>query len=177
MFTKTTFFYLVVLLLISCSGEISPYEYYSRSPIILNGQIDIDGNGFFDVSIEKTSEKLAGKTVKTFKVTPLNDSRILFKSRFGADILHFGDTVYSEVSIPHYWSQIPSYLARQTTTGDKYWIGLWAGQTGYLGLKIKRRTEYHCAWMYMRVDTLKENYEIYNTRYSLFSNKDLVINQ
>ena len=177
MFKQILLFFLVEIFLISCSGDISPYEYNSKIPYVLNNRIDIDRNGSFDVSIEKTTVELTDRTIKVFKIEPLNDSEVLFIGRFGAARLQFGDTIRSEVTLPYYWSPFTSSLARQRTTGNIYWIGLWAGQRGYVGLKIKRQGEYHCSWLHLKVDTLKERYEIYDATYSLFSNKDLIIKE
>ncbi len=175
MFIKIAILVFAVMILFFCTGQIFPDLGNLKRPIISDGQIDIDRNGSFDVIIEKNFITTIDTLIKSFEINPLNDSKILHRRRSGVEIFQVGDTIRSEADFGHYWLPSESILALKAPPDTTRWRGLWAGKTGYCALKIKIQAAHHCAWIYMKIDTLDEDFKVFNASYNPVSNQDFII--
>ena len=164
------------MFLLFCTGKITPYSDHSNKPIIEDGKIDIDRNGIFDVLIGKQFTAYPATVNEAFFVEPLNDTRILYNAILGkAEMFQTGDTISLEVNYPQIWGSFFTYLTWRGYPDTTHWAGSWASKRGYLPLKIKIEEEYHCAWINMKIDTLRDNYEVYAASYNEDSNQDFII--
>ena len=165
-----------IMIISFCTGKISPYSDNSDKPFIKDGKIDIDKNGIYDVKLTKDSIKISNFYEELFKLVPLNDTQTLQSRRIlGVEIYHVGDVILSKAKPPIYWADSTLILAWKILPDSTRWRGNWAGQRGYLPLKIKIGSEYHCSWIEMKIDTVEEKFKVFEVYHNPIPDQDLVI--
>lgn len=124
-------------------------------------EIDLNKDGIIDLKSDIRYYDYSGKIITVFYLVPMNHSQILCDENRRPVKLSKGETIPYKPSPLWVWNKnIVNIMTCEYYR--KNWLGSWAGATGFIGIKFQIDSTFHCGWVNITADTLRESNIIFN---------------